>query len=293
MTPGAPTGPIGERAESRARVLAVTGDVVHARDDHCAGEEPLEIRAAGPDQDAVSVAVTMRTPGDEEDLAAGFLYTEGLIAPDEIVGFEYGDPLAHSYPENVLLVRLSRPFDPQRVATRNFVATASCGICGKTSLDQVEVRCAPIPPGPVVTRRTLVRLPDALHAAQALFASTGGLHASGLFTAGGDPLSVREDIGRHNALDKLVGQGVRERRVPFTDRIVLVSGRVAFEIVQKAAMAGVPILCAVGAPSDLAVRAADRLGITLVGFLRGDAFNVYSHPERIDRLEPAEVRGRS
>lgn len=266
-------------------MISVKGASARSRVDRLAGEEPLEIRAAGPRQEPTNIAVTMRTPGDEEDLAAGFLYTEGLVAPEDIAGFEYGDPLEHSFPENVVTVRLTRAFDASRVASRNFVATASCGICGKSSLEEIEIRCAPIPDGPLVSRELLVRLPDALRDAQAHFASTGGLHASGLFDVAGRLLAAREDVGRHNALDKLIGHAVRANEVPLRERVLLVSGRVSFELVQKAAMAGLPILCAVSAPSDLAVRAAERLGLTLVAFLRGDSFNVYARADRIDGLD--------
>ncbi len=167
------------------------------------------------------------------------------------------------------------------MAERHFVATASCGICGKASLDEVEVRCDPIPAGPVVEPSVLLALPVRLREAQAVFEATGGLHAAGLFDASGSLLVLREDVGRHNALDKLVGSQLLAGALPLHDRIVLVSGRASFELVQKAAVAGVPILAAVSAPSDLAVEAAERLGVTLVGFLRGDGFNVYAHPERI------------
>jgi len=171
--------------------------------------------------------------------------------------------------------------DPDGVATRNFVATASCGICGKASLDQVQVRCAPIPDGPVVAPQTLLALPDLLRAGQAVFGFTGGLHAAGLFTPDGTLVALREDVGRHNALDKLVGSRLLAGELPLHDRILLVSGRASFELVQKAAVAGIPVLAAVSAPSDLAVEAAGRLGVTLVGFLRGDGFNVYARPDRV------------
>ena len=236
----------------------------------------------GPGQPAVPVAVTMRTPGDEVELAAGFLYSEGLIGPGEVLSVEVGDPAADAQPDDTLVVRLARRFDPSVVAERHFVATASCGICGKASIDEVEVRCAPIPAGPVVAAATIVGLPARLRAEQAAFETTGGLHAAGLFTVDGELLALREDVGRHNALDKLIGRELLAGRVPLHDRILLVSGRTSFEIVQKAAVAGIPIVCAVSAPSDLAVEAAERFGQTLVGFLRGDGFNVYTGRERID-----------
>ena len=271
------------RHVTSTKVVAVRGAELEVRDDLVVGEEPLEIRAAGPRQDPVSVAVTMRTPGYEDELAIGFLTSEGLIRDNEILGVKYGDPGVMAEPDDSVLVRLARRFDPSTVAQRNFVATASCGICGKASIDDVAVRCEPLPRGlPVVARSVIISLPDRLREAQAAFDRTGGLHAAGLFETDGRLVAVREDVGRHNALDKLIGSRVRARELPLWDRILMVSGRVSFEIVQKAAVAGVAVVCAVSAPSDLAVRLADRLGVTLVGFLRGDGFNVYSHDGRID-----------
>jgi FdhD protein len=265
------------------KIVAVRGRQLEIRDDAVVGEEPLEIRAAGPRQEPVSVAVTMRTPGYEDELALGFLTSEGLLAGNEVVAVSYGDPGVMAEPDDAVLVRLARRFDASRVAKRNFVATASCGICGKASIDDVAVRSEPLPRGlPVVPRSVILSLPDTLRLSQSAFDRTGGLHASGLFETDGSLVAIREDVGRHNALDKLIGSRVRVRELPLWDRILLVSGRVSFEIVQKAAMAGIPIVCAVSAPSDLAVRLADRLGLTLVGFLRGDGFNVYSHDNRID-----------
>jgi FdhD protein len=264
------------------RIVAVRGSELEYRADRVVGEEPLEIRAAGPGQDPVAVAITMRTPGFEDELAVGFLRTEGLIEGPEVLRLERGDPAEMNQPDDRITVRLARPFDASVVAERHFVATASCGICGKASLDEIAVRSDPIPPGPVVQRRVILALPDLLRAAQRAFDETGGLHAAGLFTPAGELLEVREDVGRHNALDKLVGSQVLAKTMPLHERILVVSGRVSFEIVQKAAVAGIPIICAVSAPSDLAVEAADRLGVTLVGFLRGDGFNIYAHDERID-----------
>jgi FdhD protein len=274
--------PSFERQASRVRVTAWRAGVAQERDDRLAGEEPMAIRACGPGQDPIDVAVTMRTPGHEADLAAGFLFTEGLVAGRaDIASIEVADPVTHAQPDDEVVVRLVRPLDPGAISSRNFVATASCGICGKASLDQVQVRCAPIPDGPVVTPETLLALPDRLREGQALFGFTGGLHASGLFTAEGELVVLREDVGRHNALDKLIGSRLLAGELPLHGRILLVSGRVSFELVQKAAVAGIPVLAAVSAPSDLAVEAAARLGVTLVGFLRGEGFNVYARPERI------------
>jgi FdhD protein len=270
------------RQVTTTRIVAVRGNALEYRADRVVGEEPLEIRAAGPGQDPVAVAVTMRTPGFEDELAVGFLRTEGLIDGPEVLRIERGDPAEMNQPDDRVTVRLARAFDSSVVAERHFVATASCGICGKASLDEVAVRSDPLPPGPVVRRSVVLALPDLLRAAQRAFDETGGLHAAALFTPSGELLEVREDVGRHNALDKLVGSQVLANAMPLHDRILMVSGRVSFEIVQKAAVAGIPIICAVSAPSDLAVEAADQLGVTLVGFLRGDGFNVYAHDERID-----------
>jgi FdhD protein len=263
-------------------VVAVRGGSLEVRPDRIVGEAPLEIRAAGPGQDPVAVAVTMRTPGNEAELAVGFLRTEGLIEGPEVVATESGDPATLSQPDDTIVVRLAVPFDDSAVAERHFVATASCGICGKATIDEIAIRCAPLPDGPIVSRSVILALPDMLRAAQRAFDETGGLHAAALFSPVGELIAIREDVGRHNALDKLVGAQVLAGTLPLHERVLMVSGRVSFEIIQKAAVAGVPIVCAVSAPSDLAIETAERLGVTLVGFLRGDGFNVYSHDRRID-----------
>ena len=270
------------RHVTTTRIVAVRGDALEFRGDRVVGEEPLEIRVAGPGQEPIPVAITMRTPGHEDELAIGFLRTEGLIDGPEVIRTTTGDPAAMNQPDDQITVHLARRFDASTVAQRQFVATASCGICGKASLDEVAVRSDPIPEGPVVTRTIILAMPALLRAAQTAFDETGGLHAAGLFTPAGELIVLREDVGRHNALDKLVGSQVLAKAMPLHGRILMVSGRVSFEIVQKAAAAGVPIVCAVSAPSDLAIEAADRLGVTLVGFLRADGFNVYAHDERID-----------
>ena len=264
------------------QIVAVRGGSLEVRSDRIVGEAPLEIRAAGPDQEPVAVAVTMRTPGHEDELAVGFLRTEGLISGPEVVGTEPGDPATLNQPDDTIVVRLSVPFDDSAVAERHFVATASCGICGKASIDEVALRCDPLPPGPVVARSVVVALPDLLRAAQRAFDETGGLHAAALFSPAGELIAIREDVGRHNALDKLIGSQLLDGELPLNGRILMVSGRVSFEIVQKAAVAGIPIVAAVSAPSDLAIETAERLGLTLIGFLRADGFNVYTHDGRID-----------
>ncbi len=277
------TGPLDPMARqaTRRRVFAFRADRREIREDRLAGEEPMAIRACGPGQDPVDVAVTMRTPGFEAELAAGFLHTEGLLDGTAITAITFGVPEASAQPDDEVTVHLDRPFDAGRVAQRHFVATASCGICGKATLDEIEVRCAAIPDGFVVAPQVLLQLPVVLREAQAVFEATGGLHAAGLFDPDGRLVALREDVGRHNALDKVIGSQVLAGALPLHDRIVLVSGRASFELVQKAAMAGVPILAAVSAPSDLAVEAAERLGVTIVGFLRGEGFNVYARADRI------------
>ena len=270
------------RNVAAARVTAVRSGRRSERADRLAAEEPMEIRAGGPGQEPVSVAVTMRTPGDDFELATGFLYTEGLVrSRDEVASVAYCELPSTEQQYNVVTVRLSRPFDPGSFQ-RNFYATSSCGVCGKASLDQVKVACAGVAPGPVVARSVIASLPDSLRRAQRIFEQTGGLHASGLFDAEGNSVAIREDVGRHNAVDKLVGWAFLEGKLPLSERVLMVSGRVSFEIVQKAAMGGVPIVCAVSAPSSLAVQAADELGMTVVGFVRDGGFNVYTHPERLD-----------
>lgn len=270
------------RTVATARVLEVRGQERRERTDSLAGEEPMEIRVGGPGQEPGSVAVTMRTPGNDFELAAGFLYTEGLIrGRDDIARVAYCELPPEEQHYNVVTVRLTRPFDASAVA-RNFYTTSSCGICGKASLEEVEVRCAPLPPGPIVGRSALLGLPGTMREAQRVFEKTGGLHAAGLFDSTGRMITLREDVGRHNAVDKVVGEMLLAGGLPLSERILMVSGRLSFEIVQKAAVAGIPIACAVSAPSSLAVDAAGRLGMTVVGFLRGDGFNVYAHPDRID-----------
>ncbi len=267
----------------RVDAVVVRGHDVIGRDEPLSGEEPLQIRAAGPGQAPTDVAVTMRTPGGEDELAVGFLVSEGLVAPGDAAsaGFELGDPARIAQPEDEILVRLRVPLDVDVVAERHFIVTASCGICGRASIDELTARVAILPAGASMQRAVLEALPERMRSAQASFEVTGGLHAAALFAAGGEMIALREDIGRHNAVDKVVGSQALVGRLPLTGTVLLVSGRTSFEIVQKAATAGVAILAAVSAPSDLAVETAQRLGMTLVGFLRGDGFNIYSHPSRI------------
>ena len=269
------------RNATPVRVISVRGGHRSERPDVVASEEPMEIRAHGPGQEPVRVAVTMRTPGGDFELAAGFLFTEGLIGLDDVRQVAYCDDVdTEDQRYNVITVALAERFDEDRLH-RNFFATSSCGVCGKAALEDVEVRCAPIPPGFRVRADTIVELPERLRSAQRVFDRTGGLHAAGLFTGDGGVVTVREDVGRHNAVDKAIGEQLLAGTLPLADRIMQVSGRVSFEIVQKAAVAGIPVLSAVGAPSSLAVDAAERLGVTVVGFVRDGGCNVYSGAERI------------
>ncbi|HWC71439.1 MAG TPA: formate dehydrogenase accessory sulfurtransferase FdhD [Actinomycetota bacterium] len=263
------------------RVTVVNDGVRGQRPDTLATEEPMEIRVHGPGQPAEAVAVTMRTPGADHELAVGFLFTEGLIAAEEVRRVAYCDDLdGEEQRYNVVTVTLDRPFDHDRLH-RNFFATSSCGVCGKATLDDVEVRCDPVSDGPVVAADLLVSLPDRLRSKQRVFDRTGGLHAAALFAPSGELLALREDVGRHNAVDKVIGEQVLAGRVPLADRVLQVSGRASFEIVQKAAVAGIPIVSAVSAPSSLAVEAGARFGMTIVGFVRDGRCNVYTGPERV------------
>jgi FdhD protein len=270
------------RPSTRIRVLAIDGDVAKEQPDALVTEEPMEIRVHGPGQEPRALAVTMRTPGNDFELAVGFCRTEGVFTePAELDTVAYCLAGTGEQEFNVVTVRLRRPVALD-VPSRQFVANASCGLCGKTTLDDVEQHCAPVGDGPIVAGSVVSALPDDLRRSQRVFDATGGLHASALFTPTGGLVALREDVGRHNALDKLVGHAVLERRLPLFDEVLMVSGRVSFEIVQKAAVAGIPVICAVSAPSSLAVEAANRFGQTLVGFVRDGRANVYTHPERIE-----------
>ena len=257
--------------------------------DVLAGEEPLEIRVRGR-----SLAVTMRTPGDDFDLAAGFLVSEAVISSsEELTTMRYcagaGADGINRY--NVLDLSLaSGVSSPDDSVARAFFTTSSCGLCGKASIDAVRTRSHfdVHEDSLSLSPEFLVSLPDRLRHAQSIFDRTGGLHAAALFDgASGDLLVLREDVGRHNAVDKVVGWALREGRLPLRATVLLVSGRASFELVQKAAMAGIPTLCAISAPSSLAADLAHELGITLIGFLRDPSFVIYSHPQRILAQEPS------
>ena len=266
----------------------LSGAARTTRTDTLAAEEPLEIRLGGR-----PLTVTMRTPGDDFDLAAGFLVGEGVVArPDEITTMAYcagaTDEGRNTY--NVLDVRLAPGVPvPEASLERNFYTTSSCGLCGKASLDAVRsvARWPPEDDGLRLDPAVLAALPERLRAAQRVFDRTGGLHAAGLFDADGAPLCVREDVGRHNAVDKVVGWALRRGMLPLAGTVLLVSGRASFELAQKAVMAGIPALAAVSAPSSLAVDLAVEAGLTLVGFLRGSSMNVYAGAHRVADTVPA------
>ena len=249
---------------SVVRVLRLPGG--NEVDDRLAVEEPLELRIGG-----TPVAVTMRTPGHDEELALGFALSEGLRP----LGAHLTDDLA------VNTIELDAPgFDPGRLA-RSFYTTSSCGVCGKGALEAIAVESPPVESTLTIPAALVATLPELLLEAQSAFAATGGLHATGLFTPAGELVCAREDVGRHNAMDKVIGRAFLDGLLPLADHVLCVSGRLSFELVQKAAIAGCPILVAVGAPSSLAVELADDRGVTLCGFVRDGRVNVYSRPERI------------
>lgn len=277
--------------KTRRRIWQHDSSGLRRKTDYLATEEPLEIRlSAGVETQ--TAAITMRTPGNDYELAAGFLLSEGIIHhKDEIVRISYcvgsNADLQEYNSLNVQLRRASLPDLPQ--LDRHFFTSSACGICGSIMLDDlrerglVNIQCNERVPQPV-----LLKLPGELRKAQHLFDSTGGLHAAALFDLEGQLLALREDVGRHNALDKLIGWGLLRGNLPFTNKIVMVSGRASYELLQKCVVANAPIFCAVSAPSSLAAELAEDFDITLIGFLRGDRFNVYSG---IDRLEPNQLCG--
>jgi FdhD protein len=270
------------RQVSDVQVLAFDAAGARRRPDRLVTEEPMEIRVAGPGQEPAPFAIAMRTPGNDFELAAGLCLTEGLIAgPDDVDSIAYCLGADQEQMFNVVTVRV-RTRVADDVRDRRYLSNSSCGICGKAALEEIEVRCAPVGAGPQVAASVIGSLPEKLGQRQRVFDQTGGLHAAARFSADGTLLETREDVGRHNALDKLIGNALLERVLPLANDILLVSGRLSFELVQKAAVAGFPVLCAVSAPSSLAVATAEQMGQTVVGFLRDGRFNVYSHPERVD-----------
>jgi FdhD protein len=257
------------RAQPDIRVVGAHAVVTRADgvDDAVAVEEPLEIRV-----DGVPLAVTMRTPGHDEELAAGFLHGEGLLPPGSAPGFH---PTLDAN-----AVDVTGPLT-REVRARAFYTASSCGVCGKGALEEVAVHADRASDGPVVPRSVLAELPERLVAAQPTFARTGGLHATGLCDASGELVHAREDVGRHNAMDKVIGRALLDGGLPLDGHVLVVSGRASFELVQKAAVAGAPILIAVGAPSSLAIALAADRGLTLCGFARGGDLNVYCGAERV------------
>jgi FdhD protein len=269
----------------RARVTVLEGSESLVRRDHLATEEPLEIRLAAGEERS-RVAVTMRTPGHDFELAAGFLAGEGVVRDqDDLRRVDYCTdidvPAEQQYNVVTVTLRAAELPDLVRLDRHGFVSSA-CGVCGKASLDALAIRSAPITSDETITLATLYALPDRLRAAQAVFGDTGGIHAAALFTADGVPIVVREDVGRHNAVDKVVGHRLLHGGP--APAVLMVSGRTSYEIVQKAVAARVPLVAGVSAPTSLAVAAAEQFGVTLAGFLRGEHVNVYCHPERIASL---------
>jgi FdhD protein len=272
-------------SKTRTRVRVVEDGKMRVRPDTLATEEPMEIRliTGGERQ---TVAVTMRTPGADFELAAGFLYGEGIVkSSEDIAKISYcvDSDLDAAQQYNIVNVELraGREYD-LRPLERHFYTSSACGVCGKASLEQLELRgCPVVSPGPEVSAETVYSLPEKLREAQGLFDATGGLHAAALFDAGGNLIALREDVGRHNATDKLVGWALLENKLPLAGHMVMVSGRSSFEILQKCLTAGVPFVCAISAPSSLAVDVAREFGMTLVGFLRDRRFNVYAGRERV------------
>jgi FdhD protein len=271
-------------SRTRARVLRVEDARAVERLDHLATEEPLEIRVIAGEARR-TVAITMRTPGADFELAAGFLHGEGVLGTrDELRSIAYcvDRDLRQEQRYNTVTVELAAQELPTLSGLdRHFITTSACGVCGKASLDALVARgCTTLGEGPTLGAQLLLTMPDRMRAAQGLFDSTGGLHAAALFDAAGELLCLREDVGRHNAVDKVVGWAFLEDRVPIGG-VLVVSGRASYEIVQKALAAGVSVVCAVSAPSSLAVDVAKRFGMTLVGFLREGRFNVYAGANRI------------
>jgi FdhD protein len=320
IVPIVPIVPRGANSTTKARLWRLAAGGTEPRDDELATEEPLEIRLRWSNGER-TVAVTMRTPGADFELAAGFLHGEGVVGRrEEIAGMVRPAVVpdaanaAHAAdspggggglriaPSGLGEDQSEPPEDPNVVEVdlgdvpapelatleRHFFASSACGVCGKAGLETLRLRVpGTLPAGPVLAPELLYQLPARLEGAQGLFAATGGLHAAALFDAAGQLIAVREDVGRHNALDKLVGWALLEGRLPFHDHVVLVSGRSSFEILQKCLVAGVPVVCSVSAPSSLAVDLARRFGVTLVGFLRGGRCNVYSGLERLGVAAPA------
>ena len=275
---------MSNRIQAKRQIWTVNEQGFRRRSDVVAVEEPLEIQLRVGDR-RHTVAITMRTPGNDYELAAGFLHSEGVVIDKvDISRMIYcvdGEHERQEYNElAVYLRRETMPDLPQ--LDRHFFTNSACGVCGRTMLDDLETRSLPpLSTETLVPPKTLAQIPDTLLREQRLFARTGGLHAAGLFDIDGKLVALREDVGRHNALDKLIGWGLLQRRLPFEDQIVVASGRASYELLHKCRIAGASIFCAVSAPSSLAIELAERFGITLVAFLRDATFNIYTHPQRI------------
>lgn len=275
------TKPIGSK--TKATVWVMENGKMRSRSDHLTTEEPLEIRLVSPNR---TIAVTMRSPGADFELAAGFLYSEGVIScREDIQRMSYcvDKSVDGEQRHNIVNVELREGLSPDlQPLERHFFTSSACGVCGKASLEALRLRCSSvITPNLKVTPETIYSLPEQLRTGQNIFTATGGLHAAAVFDAQGQLLNLREDVGRHNALDKLIGAALLADELPLNNHIVMVSGRSSFEILQKSTVAGVPIVCSVSAPSSLAVSVAQEFGITLIGFLRGERFNIYTGYERI------------
>ena len=274
---------------SNVNITRITDNQSEQTEDLLAVEEPMEIRLGFGPMEArqqKSVSVTMRTPGNDFELALGFLFTEGIIQyPTDVYKIQYCTELnTQENLENIVRVELkpNLNIDLSKLQ-RNFYTTSSCGVCGKESIEAIKTNCMvqQLDLTLQITPQTITQLPDKLRAQQSVFEYTGGIHACALFDAAGNILLLREDVGRHNALDKLIGAAMHASTIKLNETILLLSGRASFELLQKAAMAGIPVVCAVGAPSSLAVQTAVSFNITLVGFLRNQRFNIYACPERI------------
>lgn len=268
-------------------ITRVTTTESEAKPDIVCVEEPLEIRLGyGPldDRQQWNAAVTMRTPGHDRELAVGFLYNEGILPSyDDVVRMEYCRDEQGALSDNILRIELRPEIEIDKSQhQRNFYTTSSCGVCGKASLEAIEAHCQPVPVGELRHRKSVVfQLGEVLRSKQLLFKHTGGIHACGLFDTNGNLMALREDVGRHNAMDKLSGYALEQIMQPLCDHILMLSGRASFELIQKAAMTGIGTVVAVGAPSSLAIECARNFGITLIGFAKKKQFNVYTAPERI------------
>jgi len=280
---------IKEKATKQSSILKVNGDLCSTQMDTLAIEEPLEIRLSfgqQPNRTVKNISVTMRTPGNDVELAIGFLFTEGIIKDKaDLKSVNHCFIACAENKENIIQVELNDHIEPKlQNADRNFYTTSSCGVCGKGSIDAIKTVSIYNPDTKndfFITNETLLELPNSLRLQQQVFDATGGLHACALFNKNGELILLREDVGRHNALDKLIGAALDRGWLPLNNAILLLSGRASFELIQKAAMAGISVVAAVGAPSSLAVELADEFGMTLIGFLRQQRFNIYTNEQRI------------